>query len=86
MKKINFDLVDLMVIIGVISIFSVVGFRVYENHNPKSFENYSLTCNGVKINNQIKSKNNIRIRQITKFTAVDGSEYMCSNYLLEKES
>ena len=42
MKKINFDLLDLMTIIGVISIFSVVGFRVYENHNHKTFENYSL--------------------------------------------
>ena len=50
MKKINFDLVDLMIIIGIISIFSAVGFRVYANHNPKTFENYSLTCNGVKIN------------------------------------
>ena len=57
MKKINFDLVDLMIIIGIISIFSAVGFRVYENHNPKTFENYSLTCNGVKINKEIKSKN-----------------------------
>ena len=84
MKKINFDLVDLMIIIGIISIFSAVGFRVYENHNPKTFENYSLTCNGVKINKAIKSKSNIR--PITKFTAVDGSEYMCSNYSLEKES
>lgn len=84
MKKINFDLVDLMIIIGIISIFSVVGFRVYENHNPKTFENYSLTCNGVKINKEIKSKNNIR--QITKFTAVDGSEYTCPNYSLEKEN
>ena len=55
MKKINFDLVDLMIIIGIISIFSAVGFRVYENHNPKTFENYSLTCNGVKINKAIKS-------------------------------
>ena len=86
MKKINFDLVDLMVIIGVISIFSVVGFRVYENHNPKTFENYSLTCNGVKINKAIKSKNNTRIRPITKFTTTDGSQYTCSNYSLEKES
>ena len=84
MKKINFDLVDLMTIIGIISIFSVVGFRVYENHSPKTFENYSLICNGVKINKAIKSKNNIRV--ITKFTTTDGSEYTCSNYLLEKES
>ena len=87
MKKINFDLVDLvdlMIIIGVISIFSVVGFRVYENHNPKSFENYSLTCNGVKINKAIKSKS--MNREITKFTTTDGSQYTCSNYSLEKES
>lgn len=83
MKKRNFNLLDLMVIIGIISIFSAVGFKVYENHNPKTFENYSLTCNGVKINKEIKSKNNIR--PITKFTTTDGSEYMCSNYSLEKE-
>ena len=56
MKKRNFNLLDLMVIIGIISIFSAVGFRSYENHNPKTFENYSLTCNGVKINKAIKSK------------------------------
>lgn len=79
MKKINFDLVDLMIIIGIISIFSAVGFRVYENHNPKTFENYSLTCNGVKINKAIKSKS--MNREITKFTT-----YTCSNYSLEKES
>ena len=84
MKKINFDLVDLMIIIGIISIFSAVGFRVYENHNPKTFENYSLTCNGVKINRAIKSKS--MNREITKFTATDGSQYTCSNYSLEKES
>ena len=84
MKKINFDLVDLMIIIGIISIFSVVGFRVYENHNPKTFENYSLTCNGVKINKAIKSKS--MNREITKFTTTDGSQYTCSNYSLEKES
>ena len=84
MKKINFDLVDLMIIIGIISIFSVVGFRVYENHNPKTFENYSLTCNGVKINKAIKSKSINRV--ITKFTTMDGSQYTCSNYSLEKES
>jgi Tfp pilus assembly major pilin PilA len=84
MKKINFDLVDLMIIIGIISIFSVVGFRVYENHNPKTFENYSLTCNGVKINKAIKSKS--LNREITKFTTTDGSQYTCSNYSLEKES
>ena len=84
MKKINFDLVDLMIIIGIISIFSAVGFRVYENHNPKTFENYSLTCNGVKINKEIKSKNNIR--PITKFTTTDGSVYTCLNYSLEKEN
>ena len=84
MKKINFDLVDLMIIIGIISIFLFVGFKEYENHNPKTIENYSLTCNGVKINKEIKSKNNIR--PITKFTTTDGSEYMCSNYSLEKES
>lgn len=83
MKKRNFNLLDLMVIIGIISIFSAVGFRAYENHNPKTFENYSLICNGVKINKEIKSKNNIR--PITKFTTIDGSEYMCSNYSLEKE-
>lgn len=84
MKKINFDLVDLMIIIGIISIFSVVGFRVYVNHNPKTFENYSLTCNGVKINKAIKSKS--MRREITKFTTTDGSQYTCSNYSLEKES
>ena len=84
MKKINFDLVDLMIIIGIISIFSAVGFRVYENHNPKTFENYSLTCNGVKINRAIKSKS--MNREITKFTTTDGSQYTCSNYSLEKES
>ena len=84
MKKINFDLVDLMIIIGIISIFSVVGFRVYENHNPKTFENYSLTCYGVKINKAIKSKS--MNREITKFTTTDGSQYTCSNYSLEKES
>ena len=56
MKKRNFNLLDLMVIIGIISIFSAVGFKVYENHNPKTFENYSLTCNGVKINKKVKSK------------------------------
>lgn len=84
MKKINFDLVDLMIIIGIISIFSAVGFRVYENHNPKTFENYSLTCNGVKINKAIKSKS--MNREITKFTTTDGSQYTCSNYSLEKES
>ena len=84
MKKINFDLVDLMIIIGIISIFSAVGFKVYENHNPKTFENYSLTCNGVKINKAIKSKS--LNREITKFTTTDGSQYTCSNYSLEKES
>ena len=63
--------------------FHLLDLGVYANHNPKTFENYSLTCNGVKINKAIKSKNNIR--PITKFTAVDGSEYMCSNYSLEKE-
>lgn len=84
MKKINFDLVDLMIIIGIISIFSAFGFRVYENHNPKTFENYSLTCNGVKINKAIKSKS--MNREITKFTTTDGSQYTCSNYSLEKES
>ena len=84
MKKINFDLVDLMIIIGIISIFSAVGFRVYENHNPKTFENYSLTCNGVKINKGIKSKS--MNREITKFTTTDGSQYICSNYSLEKET
>ena len=84
MKKRNFNLLDLMVIIGLVSIFSAVGFRVYENHNPKTFENYSLTCNGVKINKKIKSKNNIR--PITKFTTTDGSEYTCLNYSLEKEN
>ena len=84
MKKINFDLVDLMIIIGIISIFSVVGFRLYVNHNPKTFENYSLTCNGVKINKAIKSKS--LNREITKFTTTDGSQYTCSNYSLEKES
>lgn len=84
MKKINFDLVDLMIIIGIISIFSAVGFRVYANHNPKTFENYSLTCNGVKINKAIKSKS--MNREITKFTTTDGSQYTCSNYSLEKES
>ena len=84
MKKINFDLVDLMIIIGIISIFSAVGFKVYENHNPKTFENYSLTCNGVKINKAIKSKS--MNREITKFTTTDGSQYTCSNYSLEKES
>lgn len=84
MKKRNFNLLDLMVIIGIISIFSAVGFRAYENHNPKTFENYSLTCNGVKINKAIKSKN--IIRPITKFTTTDGSEYTCLNYSLEKEN
>lgn len=84
MKKRNFNLVDLMIIIGIISIFSVVGFRVYVNHNPKTFENYSLTCNGVKINKAIKSKS--MNREITKFTTTDGSQYTCSNYSLEKES
>lgn len=84
MKKRNFNLLDLMVIIGLVSIFSAAGFKVYENHNPKTFENYSLTCNGVKINKEIKSKNNIR--PITKFTTTDGSEYTCLNYSLEKEN
>ena len=84
MKKRNFNLLDLMIIIGIISIFSVVGFRVYANHNPKTFENYSLTCNGVKINKEIKSKS--INRRITKFTTTDGSQYICSNYSLEKES
>ena len=84
MKKRNFNLLDLMVIIGLVSIFSAVGFRAYENHNPKTFENYSLTCNGVKINKAIKSKS--MNCEITKFTTTDGSQYTCSNYSLEKES
>lgn len=84
MKKRNFNLLDLMVIIGIISIFGAVGFKVYENHNPKTFENYSLTCNGVKINKAIKSKS--INREITKFTTTDGSQYACLNYSLEKEN